>query len=368
MKYFLIVGVFSPVINWCGGAEWVAVGIINALKEQGHQVVLLSDSPLNQERFKGIFNRTVSADKQIIFPFKLFQSTDLKNIYTDAIRLLMLKSKCQVVIDTFSNAILPGANFSYIHHPLLRRIEVGAPTLRNKLFFVPYQYYLRSSKDNFKHKLVLANSKFTAEAIKAEAGIEAQVLYPPVMSEITPQQRNFDQKRENNVITVGRICKGKNLTLIPKIAKLTRKDISFTIAGLLESREIMLSLLKSIKELDLADRVKILTNVKRDQLKNVLLSSKVYLHPKIDEHFGISIVEAMALGCTPVVHNSGGPREFVSRDFRYNSIEEAANQVEKAIDDWSPKQARKTSEYTERFDEKTFSKQFISIFNSFFAK
>jgi alpha-1,2-mannosyltransferase len=364
----LIVGVFSPVINWCGGAEWVAVGIINALKEHGHQVVILSDSPLNQERFKGIFNRTVSADKQIIFPLKFFQSTDLKNIYTDAIRLLLLKSKCQVVIDTFSNAILPGANISYIHHPLLRRVEIGAPYLRNKLFFVPYQYYLRSSTNNFKNKLVLANSKFTAEAIRAETGIDAQVLYPPVMSEITPQQRDFDGKRENNVITVGRICKGKNLTIIPKIAKLTRKDISFTIAGLLESGEIMLSLLRLIKELNVADRVKIMTNVKRDQLKNVLLSSKVYLHPKIDEHFGISIVEAMALGCTPVVHNSGGPREFVSRDFRYNSIEEAAKQVEKAIDDWSPMQARKTSEYTERFDENMFSKQFINIFNSFLEK
>jgi alpha-1,2-mannosyltransferase len=364
----LIVGVFSPVINWCGGAEWVAVGIINALKEHGHQVVILSDIPLNHERFKSIFNRTVSVDKQIIFPLKFFPSTDLKNIYTDAIRLLMLKSKCQVVIDTFSNAFLPGANVSYIHHPLLRRLEIGAPYLRNKLFFVPYQYYLKFSTDTLKHKLVLANSKFTAEAIRAEAGIEAQVLYPPVMSEITSHPRDFDGKRENNVITVGRICLGKNLTIIPKIAKLTRKDISFTIAGLLESREVLLSLLKLTKELDVADRVKILTNVKRDQLKNVLLNSKVYLHPKIDEHFGISIVEAMALGCTPVVHNSGGPREFVSRDFRYNSIEEAAKQVEKAINDWSPVQARKTSEYTERFDENMFSKQFINIFNSFFVK
>ena len=103
----------------------------------------------------------------------------------------------------------------------------------------------------------------------------------------------------------------------------------------------MNSLVRLIRELELLDRVRILPNVNRKQLEVLLLSSKVYLHSRPIEHFGISIVEAMAFGCTPVVHDSGGPREFVARDFRYDSIEEAAKQVEKAIDDWSPLQARK---------------------------
>ncbi len=42
------------------------------------------------------------------------------------------------------------------------------------------------------------------------------------------------------------------------------------------------------------------------------------------EHFGISIVEAMALGCLPIVHDSGGMREFVPAQYRYTSIEQAA--------------------------------------------
>ena len=364
----MIVGVFSPVINWCGGAECVAVGIVNALKKNGHQIVILSDSPIGQEKFKTIFNRTVPFDKQIIFPFKFFPSTDLKNIYTDAIRSLMLKSKCQIVIDTFSNAVLPGSDVSYVHHPLLKRVEVGAPYLRNKLFFIPYQSYLSTFKNRLKSKLVLANSEFTADAIKAETGLNAQVLYPPVMNEINPQQRDFEAKRENNVITVGRICLGKNLTIIPQIAKLTRKGISFTIAGLLESQEVLLSLRKLSKELKVADKVKILTNVRRNELKNSLLNSKVYLHPKEGEHFGISIVEAMSLGCTPIVHDSGGPKEFVPLSQRYKTLEEAAKEVEKAIDDWSPAQARKVSKEADKFSEESFSKQFIDIFNSRFDR
>jgi glycosyltransferase involved in cell wall biosynthesis len=305
----------------------------------------------------------VPADKQIIFPLAFFPPTDLKNIYTNALRTLILKSKCQVVVDTFSRAVLPGVDISYVHYPLLSSVDVGAPYLRNRFFFLPYEYYLKASRGNISCKL-LANSEFTASAIEVETGINAQVLYPPVMRRINAEEDTFEVERKNNVMSVGRICIGKNLATILQIAKLTRTDITFTIVGILESREVMNHLLRLIRELKLSDRVQVLTNVKRDQLQALLLSSKVYLHPQTIEHFGISIVEAMALGCSPVVHNSGGPREFVERNFRYNSVEEAAYQVEKAIDDWSPLQARKTSEHTKKFDEETFSKQFISFFNS----
>lgn len=76
----------------------------------------------------------------------------------------------------------------------------------------------------------------------------------------------------------------------------------------------------------------------------------------------------MALGCAPVAHNSGGPQEFVTCSSCYDSIKEAAKLIEKAIDKWSPLQARKTSKYAQKFDEKTFSKQFVSFFNSHFCK
>jgi alpha-1,2-mannosyltransferase len=329
--------------------------MINALKEQGHQVIVLTNEPLNQERFKKIFNKKVLPDKQIIFPLAVFPPTDSRNIYTNAIRTLLLKSKCQVVVDTFSSAVLPGVDISYIHYPLLSSVDIGAPYLRNKAFFLPYKYYLRAIRDNMSCKL-LSNSKYTASAVKSETGIDAQVLYPPVIRKINPEKIPWESERENNVVTVGRICPGKNLIAIPRIAKLTRRNITFTIAGILESREVMNSLLNLIRELGLLDRVRILPNVEREQLEDLLLKSKVYLHPRVNEHFGISIVEAMALGCTPVTHNSGGSKEFVPRNFRYDSFEEAAKGVEKAIEDWSPLQARTTSEYTQKFDEKTFSK------------
>jgi alpha-1,2-mannosyltransferase len=365
----LIVGVFSPVINLCGGAEWVAVNMINVLKENGHQVVILTDSPLNQNRFQKIFDRRVHVDRQIIFPFRHFVSNDLKNVYTDAIRIQALKMKCDIVLDTFSNAILPAANIAYIHHPLLRRIDTIAPfwsarqrTL-NRAYFLPYQSYLKLYKNNY-GKLIFANSKFTAQAIKHETGLDSSVLYPSVSSEITNyNQADLDKERDNTVTTISRIDFAKNLNIIPKIAKLTSDKVIFNIIGLLDSEEALASLLKQAKDLGVSDRVKIYTNVRREQIKNVLLNSKVYLHTKIKEHFGISIVEAMASGCIPIVHNSGGPMEFVPQNRRYLSIEEAAARVDQAIHEWSPRNARTISESAEKFSEKNFAYQFIKLFN-----
>ena len=364
----MLVGIFSPVINWCGGAEWVAVNIINVLKQQGHQVIVLSDRSLNQNKFEYVFGRKVTVDQEIIFPLRFFSGADYHNIYTDALRSLVLKSKCSVLIDTFSNALLPGMNVSYIHHPLLRRVEMGLSNTKNKIYFLPYQCYLRSHEEDNRKKLIFANSKFTAAAVKAETGTEPYVLYPPVASNIGLKATDFVNQRDNNVTTVARIYNGKNLEIIPYIARLTRNEIFFTIVGLLDSEEFLASLQKLIKRLDVAKRVKILTNVKREQLQKILLNSKVYLHSAKNEHFGVSIVEAMSLGCMPVVHDSGGPTEFVPSRFRFKIVEEAAKKVEEAIDNWSPKQAREISQRTDRFNEKNFAKQFIDAFDSHFLE
>jgi glycosyltransferase involved in cell wall biosynthesis len=364
----LIIGVFSPVINWCGGAEWVAINVITALKEQGHQIIILTDKTLNQDKIKNIFNKEISVDRQIVFPFYFFfPPGNYHNIYTDVLRSLMLKFKCRVLIDTYSNAMLPGVDVSYVHYPLLKRVETELTPVRNRIYFYPYRSLSKFLRENISRKLFFANSKFTAEAVKSEFGVNPFVLYPPVSdSMLNHSKTDFDRQRENTVATVARLSKDKNLESISYIANLTSKEISFAIVGLLDSREVLNSLLKFIKKLGVSERVKILVNVKRNHLREILLNSKVYLHTRVNEHFGISIVEGMSSGCIPVVHDSGGPREFVPQDLRYNTIEEAAEKVEKAIDDWSPNQARKFSKIASTFSEKNFSKQFIEVFNSHF--
>jgi glycosyltransferase involved in cell wall biosynthesis len=65
------------------------------------------------------------------------------------------------------------------------------------------------------------------------------------------------------------------------------------------------------------------------KVKDLLGRAMAYVHCAENEHFGITIVEAMAAGCVPIVHDSGGPREIVTSDvgFRWSNLPAAARQI-----------------------------------------
>jgi len=109
----------------------------------------------------------------------------------------------------------------------------------------------------------------------------------------------------------------------------------------------------------------LLFNISRENVRNLLWSSKAYLHTGENEPFGITIVEAMASGCIPIVHNSGGPKEIVPEDLRYTTVEEAAVKIENAVLGWSAKKSNQMADIAKKFDEKEFSKGFLDVLNSY---
>ena len=68
--------------------------------------------------------------------------------------------------------------------------------------------------------------------------------------------------------------------------------------------------------------VHIRPDIESNELRNLYQKSPIYWHatgfgtseakqPGLQEHFGISIVEAMSAGAVPIAFNSGGPREVI---------------------------------------------------------
>ena len=49
----------------------------------------------------------------------------------------------------------------------------------------------------------------------------------------------------------------------------------------------------------------------------------------IGEHFGVSIVEAMAAGLVPIVPSYGGCSEIVPSGYQYHTLQEAADYIAK---------------------------------------
>ncbi len=54
-----------------------------------------------------------------------------------------------------------------------------------------------------------------------------------------------------------------------------------------------------VGDYELEDYVTFETNVNLNRLFSIMARAKVYFHPMVGEHFGMSVVEAMAAGLIP---------------------------------------------------------------------
>ena len=163
---------------------------------------------------------------------------------------------------------------------------------------------------------LLAVSDFTRKFVRDRWGREATTLYPPcpidLYSNLTVQKRDL-------VVTVGRMAPEKRMELFLEIAR-RLPDIDFAIIGsIVTDKGSYYDMLRAAAPANVSFVVAPLRKV-----REILGSAKVYVHCAQNEHFGITIVEAMAAGCVPVVNDSGGPPEIVSDDvgYRWNSIGE----------------------------------------------
>ena len=356
------IGIFHPTLNRCGGGEWVAFSIINSLRAIGHKVIVLTDEKIDQPKFIKTFGQKLETDGEIVFPFRFFNRGDAHNIYADIVGCFILKSKCSFVVDTFTRMLIPGVDVVYMHYPLLTRkvSSIKRHSFKSALYFLPYHSYQKMIRKRMK-KIVFANSKFTSKAIHTRLNLRSHLLYPPLSPFfLNTEKKVTGYKRLNQVVSVSRFAPEKNLEMVIYIAKRLKK-VKFLIVGNLHHRKVHSRLIELIHHFNLEKRVILLPNLPKMQLRQLLLNSKIYLHCAIDEHFGISVIDAMASGCLPIVHDSGGPAEFVPEKLRYRNITDAVLKIEKAILEWSPKNAQEMRDLTQKFNVKIFEKNFIHV-------
>jgi glycosyltransferase involved in cell wall biosynthesis len=73
-------------------------------------------------------------------------------------------------------------------------------------------------------------------------------------------------------------------------------------------------------------------NLPSQDLIDVLHNSRVYVHLMEGEHFGIAPVEGLASGCVTLVHNSGGMKEFISEEFRWQNYPDLKEKISKYME------------------------------------
>lgn len=330
-------------LNKPGGEASLAIHTIESLHDIGYKIDLVTVQKPDFETIAKIYGRTPPIENvRCLLPFKV-------NYFGIYQRLLMAAPKptyfdnAHIVINTNGDSLpykVPSNTICmlYVHFPVSLLSSQNNKYNRSQLwkaYFRPYRSIASAltRRALTRSNIVIANSLFTKKAlVKAYPEIEADVLYPPVDVERFTTAYNSKSKGRR-VLVISRFSPEKQISKILKLAKILDDDIDFQVVGSLAPANwpYYNTLNKRIKDQGLQHKVRLIPNATNEELIEAMSSCKTYFHTMEGEHFGVSIIEAMAAGLTPIVPSYGGCSEIISTQYQYNTVEDGAKKISTAI-------------------------------------
>jgi glycosyltransferase involved in cell wall biosynthesis len=398
--YLLKANIIYTDLSPCGGAERLTLVTMHALSQGGANFDFTTCVKPNHERLEIAYGSTIASVIQ-----KVEKINILSSLEESVIERIVEKGNYDITINTHGDT-LPFYHYSlsknnaitYCHFPsakyhidsenleYLRDIKVGggfiqinemAPSknkippnlnLETRQKVKKYFEFLRVKYDSLmRNTPVLANSDYTRMTIARLFNIHPKILYPPVDVETFREAAlKSTTKREDMIIVISRIAPDKQIENAIELAKILRdrgiakKDM--VIAGNLHHYDYdsYQELRKMIADYDLSDYVSLQISISFNKLLQLMQLAKVYFHPRIDEHFEISIVEAMASGLVPVVSDIGGHTEFVPSKYHFHTLEHAADVIASAFEATNSERMA-ISNSTIKFSNSNYIKSFHRI-------
>src|SRR6267143_992392 len=328
MKILLV----HPRLSVKGGGERVAIHSILAATKAGHEVSLLSEE-FDEASFEdfygcpGIFDKVnrsyYPAFKPVLGPrFLLYQRLLYHWL---RIKKAVSQDSFDIVLSTQDIGYVPSTRahvVQYCYFPeYFSHLQTGSASPVWRLYYRPASAYYRDRVRRV--RILLSVSDFTRGFVEKKWERDSRTVYPPCPVEAFSELSKV-QPRENLVVTVGRIVPEKRFHLFVELARIVPKTRFVAIGSLSDDASTYFERLKRTAPENISFVLSPLRKV-----KDLLGRAMAYVHCAENEHFGITIVEAMAAGCVPIVHDSGGPREIVTSDvgFRWNNLLTAAGQL-----------------------------------------
>lgn len=304
--------IYNPYWDTLGGGERYTISFAKVLEESGYSVDVQWDDPEILKKIEGRFGINTGKIK-IVEDIQRGDGYDL----------------CFWVSDGSIPLLHSRKNILHFQVPFK---HVNGNSLINKMKFI-------------RIKRIVCNSQFTKNVIDKEYGVKSVVLYPPCdVSKIKPK------RKENIILGVGRFSKllqsKRQDVLIDAFKILSDNGMNnwklVLVGGSDVGADNFLSFLKKRAK---GYNVDFILSPNYQRLIELYGTSKIFWsasgykedpikHPKKMEHFGISLVEAMAAGCIPLVYNGGGYKEILSqfKEFLWNKKIGLVKKTSKAID------------------------------------
>ena len=227
-----------------------------------------------------------------------------------------------------SNVFSDNKDYEGINNPKNYKTKLQFSKRKEYFEILKYGYW-----NLMRNSTVITNSEFSRKAIVNALGLDnIYILTPPIDVETfhnVALMANGNYERNDIILVISRIAPHKKIENAIKLAKILKDNNigkGMKIVGNLYYYfyDYYSELKQMVLSVGLADYITFEINASLDKLLSIIRESRVYFHPMVGEHFGMSILEAMAAGLIPVVPNEGGPTEFVPQKYQFNTIEQAA--------------------------------------------
>lgn len=268
------------------------------------------------------------------------------------------------------------ADISYVHSvPLFstyRRsshnpYQIPFWTINSRLYYL----LLSLLRIFLKKSVIITNSSYNAKIIEKYSRNRPLIIYPPVrLSHFNLKPR----EKDHNILTVSRIKSVKNLSIIPKIARMTRIKRRFLLMGRTDhgSGAVLDEIMNDAMEVEDLENLNLVLNPNRATILMALSKASIYLSTQPTEAFGIAIVEAMARGCVPIVPRNGGPwfdildEEQGLYGFAYSDPGEAAFLIDTVLSDNELRKevATRARDRALLYESKRFRREFARLLDA----
>lgn len=239
-------------------------------------------------------------------------------------------------------------------HELVAEIEERYKAPLYRLYGIVSQSIYRRAVNSASYRgTFLANSQYTRDALLRAYPVREDavtVVYAPA-SEPVSLNGEFDRPRARIVTVLGGFHPDKRQLEAVQLAR-EIPSARFILMGSARSRRYLQQCRREARSLR---NVSFVIDASDADVTRILTKSRVLLHLKHNEHFGLATVEGILRGCVPFVHDSGGQREVVPLDaLRFQGADELVSGVSRVLDTSHRNDLAALRKYVERFTTEAF--------------
>jgi glycosyltransferase involved in cell wall biosynthesis len=334
---FLVV---HPYLDIYGGGERVCHNVIKTLVNHGQKVELLTFD-FDPARYRDIVGEDFPKQVTVHSMGKRTKEKPPFTIYKrhrNFVKLLK-KHRSHLQYDylfstqsssPFEPSFLNKAkkNIAYVHFPEIH-FDYARGSTKRKLYLWLFKHWVEQGID--KLDMVFCNSNYTREALLtlwSSHGVKDPiVVYPPV---------NLDKfwcdtplvERKKRVVYVARFIPVKRHEILKRLAADLPQFEFVSVGGLIDAEKDWFERFSQ----NLPANYTLKTNLPGPELLKLLRDSRIYVHLMEGEHFGIAPVEGLASGCVTLVHDSGGMKEFIPPEYRWDNYEDLKEKIQRYME------------------------------------